>query len=95
MQTYDHVDVDYCMYGCDYRKRTRLWGTKRWSPRQLCVGNGCGKVVDGRHPQGAQKAGHRGRGQRNLKTTELYTVPRARVDSIVSAATQRVGTILI
>jgi len=84
-------DVDCC----DYRKRTRLWGNLCWQPLPPCAGNGCGKVVDGRRPQVAQKAGNRSLGQRNHKSTELYTVPRALVNSIVSAATQQVGAILI
>jgi hypothetical protein len=88
MEPYGYEDVDYCMYGCEYRKRTRLWGNLCWQPRPLCAGGGCGKVVDGRHPQTAQKAGNRSLGQRNHKSTELYTVPNALVESIVDAATQ-------
>ena len=32
------VDVDYCMYGAPYRKRTRLWGRLplNWQARRLC-----------------------------------------------------------
>jgi hypothetical protein len=94
MEPYDYEDVDYCMYGCDYRKRTRLWGNLCWQPLPLCAGNGCGKVVDGRHPQVAQKAGNKSLGQRNHKSTELYTVPRMLVDSIALAAARRVEPIL-
>jgi hypothetical protein len=85
MEPYQYVDVDYCMYGCDYRKRTRLWGTLAWQPRPLCNGS-CGKVVDGRHLQTAQKAGDRSLGQRNHSNKELYAVPKALVESIVAAA---------
>jgi site-specific DNA-cytosine methylase len=84
MEPYDYVDVDYCTYGCDYRKRTRLWGTLSWQPRPLCAG-GCGKVVDGRHLQTAQKAGNRSLGQRNHSSRELYAVPKALVESIIDA----------
>ena len=34
------VDVDYCKYGFDYRKRTRLWNNiERFVPRALCRGD--------------------------------------------------------
>ena len=83
------------MYGCDYKKRTRLWGTLRWLPRPLCAGYGCGKVVGGRHPQVAQKEGNRSLGQRNHKSTELYVVPRALLDDIARAAARQVEPNLI
>ena len=34
------VDLDYCMYGAFYRKRTRIWTNTAWTPRPLCTGSG-------------------------------------------------------
>ena len=52
------VDVDYCMYGAFYRKRTRLWGRlpPRWQPRKLCNFNchACGSQR--KHPSVAQRS---------------------------------------
>ena len=40
-------DVDYCMYGAPYRKRTCLWTNCLWTPRPLCTHE--------THPMTAQK----------------------------------------
>ena len=87
MKDLHYVDVDYCRYGCDYRKRTRLWGNLEWSPLPLCEGD-CGKVVDGRHIESAQKAGNKRLGQRTYRSQELYSVPKRLTDSIASHALQ-------
>ena len=63
-------DVDYCKCGFNYRKRTRLWiNITTWTPRPLCQKD-CGKVVNNRHIQTAQRA------PSNQKTTwpENYTL---------------------
>jgi hypothetical protein len=42
------VDVDYCQYGKDYRKRTRIWTNVEYKGR-LCDKNTCTKIKDGKH----------------------------------------------
>ena len=48
-------DIDYCKYGFNYRKRTRLWNNlNNWKPRPLCKKD-CGKVVNNKHIETAQR----------------------------------------
>ena len=75
-----YYDVDYCKYGMNYRKRTRLWSNiETWKPRPLCKGD-CGKVRNGRHLETAQrlpsgKKADWGEGYINHKQDELYKIP--------------------
>ena len=55
MQNLCYFDIDYCKYGFNYRKRTRLWSNlKNWTPRPLCKRD-CGKVVNNKHIETAQR----------------------------------------
>lgn len=44
-------DVDYCKYGFNYRKRTRIWNNNPiWTGKILCKKNNyCDKRIDGKH----------------------------------------------
>ena len=79
-----HVDVDYCMYGFPYRKRTRIWTNataEKWT--RLCNYD-CGSSDGKRHKTWAQKAGkHKGD---NFTQTQLYTMPPLLCEEIYSAA---------
>ena len=49
MDKFDYYDVDYCKYGFNYRKRTRLWtNLVGWSPQPLCKKH-CDSMVGNRH----------------------------------------------
>ena len=54
MDEFSYVDVDYCMYGFNYRKRTRLWNNlPNFTPKK-CDRN-CGKMIGNRHIETAQR----------------------------------------
>ena len=72
------VDVDYCKYGFDYRKRTRLWNNiEAFEPKSLCRGD-CEGFASGKHKRQAQKD--------FCKVAELYRVPESLVLQIHQSA---------
>ena len=45
-----YIDVDYCRFGFNYKKRTRIWNNSEKLENQLCYGkNKCNSMTDGRH----------------------------------------------
>ena len=77
MENLPYKDVDYCKYGMDYRKRTRLWNNiEEWIPRPLC-NRDCNSMNETRkrHIKTAQRGPCRGDGNKN-KQSELYVVPQ-------------------
>ena len=97
-------DIDYCKYGFNYRKRTRLWNNlnnwKRdevpftssgWKPRPLCKKD-CGKVVNNKHIETAQRApsGKRENWCENYvkhKQEDLYKIPAELICEILVSLT--------
>ena len=82
-----YYDVDYCKYGFNYSKRTRLWTniTSR-KPRPLCKKD-CGKVRNGKHLETAQrlssgKKSDWGEGYIKHKQDELYKIPTHLISDI-------------
>lgn len=72
-------DIDYCKYGMQYRKRTRLWNNiHEWIPRLLCQKD-CGNIVDNKHTATAQRmpSGKRETwgDKPHFKQHELYIIP--------------------
>ena len=85
MKDLDYYDVDYCRYGFEYRKRTRLWtNLKSWKPRPLCK-TYC-KLVGNRHKETAQRLPCKGRWEEQRKKThdELYRIPEELIYDIIS-----------
>ena len=82
-----YFDVDYCKYGMNYRKRTRLWSNiETWTPKALCKRD-CGKVRNGRHLETAQRlpSGKRdewGDGFVKHKQEDLYKIPSELISDI-------------
>ena len=84
-----YVDVDYCKYGFNYRKRTRLWtNLEGWQPRPLCKKD-CGKVVGNRHIETAQRGSNKiagsGRDNNKHKQNDLYKIPEELVEKFLNA----------
>ena len=87
MSGLNYYDVDYCKYGMNYRKRTRLWSNiETWKPRPLCKGD-CGKVRNGKHLETDQrlpsgKKSDWGEGYIKHKQDELYKIPAELISDI-------------
>ena len=87
MKDLHFVDVDYCKYGFNYRKRTRLWNNlHNWKPRPLCKRD-CNSMDGNRHKESAQRGyskiagGMRDKNQH--KQSELYRIPTELVEEIL------------
>ena len=87
MKDFDYYDVDYCKYGMEYRKRTRIWtNLKDWTPRPLCKKD-CGNITDNRQKETAQRLPSKGRWNEQKKHThtqdELYRIPSDLIEEIM------------
>ena len=74
-----YVDVDYCKYGFDYRKRTRIWTNIEYDGK-LCKGD-CGKIIDGRHITAIGNGSYQ-KGPRLLKR---YSIPTKLIQDLFQA----------
>ena len=55
MYNLPYKDIDYCKYGMDYRKRTRLWNNIfNWIPKPLC-NKDCDSMDGNKHKAVAQR----------------------------------------
>ena len=79
-------DLDYCKYGMEYRKRTRIWNNLiGWNPKPLCKKD-CGNVINNRHIQTAQRMPSGKKSEwigRTFKQSELYIIPEMLVIEIM------------
>ena len=90
MKDLAYFDIDYCKYGFNYRKRTRLWtNIKSWQPRPLCKKN-CGKMIGNRHKETAQRGYSKiaggGRDGNKHSQNELYRIPPDLIEEILNAS---------
>ena len=67
------VLVDYCMYGCPDRKRTRIWTNVQWRPK-LCDRSHC---TNGRHAMTAQRGPSKRYGPGDKRTLDQLRRPPA------------------
>ena len=86
-----YSDVDYCKYGMQYRKRTRLWNNlPDFLPRPLCRRD-CQAIrePDRKHAAAAQRGtrptGGGGREPNRQRVVDLYRIPRELVEHIIES----------
>lgn len=74
MKDIPFYDVDYCQYGKDYRKRTRIWTNIKGFDPKICIKSKCSKVVDGKHVASCGN-GYSKYTNRQIKQNEKYSIP--------------------
>ena len=87
MQDLPFKDIDYCKYGLQYRKRTRLWNNiENWKPKALC-NKDCGNMNGNKHIAQAQRLTKNENGtiSKNFLQTELYIIPEQLIQEIFNS----------
>ena len=90
MKDLAYFDLDYCKYGFNYRKRTRLWtNLQNWKPKPLCKKD-CGKVIQNKHIETAQRMPSKTKqewGDNPIfhSQQDLYNIPEALIQEIMTA----------
>jgi len=82
----DHLrlrKVDYCKYGMDYRKRTAIWTSTAWEPKETLCARDCGKMDGRKHIARAQQGGP----GPSFSQKDLYKIPDKLCSEIASWAT--------
>jgi hypothetical protein len=79
------VRLDYCQYGTQYRKRTRIATNALWTPRPLCDPKTCPACVGGKHIMSAQKGPSRGNDFQldSCSTDQLHALPSELCEEIL------------
>ena len=95
MDEFSYVDVDYCMYGFNYRKRTRLWNNLVYFQAKKCDRN-CGKMIGNKHIETAQRlpSGTKNDWGENFTKhtqTDLYKIPEPLIYDILTGAKLGLG----
>ena len=87
-------DICYCKYSDGikhkYRKATRLWGfLPTFVPRPMCTRKDpCMLVVEGKHPECAQRFSKQGQEPYHHTLYQLYSMPEELTDSIAEAVVE-------
>ena len=104
LKTRDVVDglpfkfLCYCKYGFPYKKATAIWtNLETWQPRPMCTkATPCECIVDGKHPQTAQRGPGKKDGKRvpseedKFSMHQLYSMPPTLCKEFAQACNERV-----
>ena len=77
-------DVDYCKYGFEYRKRTRIWNNCEWweSKPPCCKDNYCKHRIDGKHTNFRWITNGKGK---TTRWEQRIAIPRDLMHDIISS----------
>lgn len=79
-----YYDVDYCQYGMNYRKRTRIWTNKKDFAPLLCDRTTCQGMVETAHGKRHKWSCGNGHPQfdKTMKLAEKYIIPESLVKAL-------------
>ena len=99
MQGIPYKDLTYCFYSDGvnhrYKKPTRIWGyLPTFVPRPFCSkSNPCTLMVDGKHPESAQRFSPKGQKHYRHTLGQLYSIPQTLCNDIALAAARYVESL--
>lgn len=75
-----YIDVDYCRFGFNYKKRTRIWNNRENLENKLCLGkNNCEFMEGNRH---MERVGH---ASCKLCKTDKYRIPAGVIEYLFNS----------
>lgn len=85
-------DVDYCKYGYDYRKRTRIWtNLKGFTPKKCEKKNPClsSSFVEGKYKHKINFGAYNTKGNAESKLNQRYSIPPKLIEELFNILNQQ------